>query len=72
MGRTREKNASRIKVNLYIAKRGLCKAGKVPRGFCGKSGERGADEDEDGTRPFDSENVIETWAAFILEGPYMM
>jgi hypothetical protein len=36
MGRTREKKANRIKVSLYIVKRSLCKATKVPGGFCGR------------------------------------
>ena len=36
MGRTREKNANRIKVSLYIVERSLCKATKVPGGFCGR------------------------------------
>lgn len=36
MGRTREKKASRIKESLYIVERSLCKATKVPRGFCGR------------------------------------
>lgn len=34
MGRTSEKRANRIKVSLYIVKRSLCKATKVPGGFC--------------------------------------
>lgn len=36
MGRTREKNANRIKVSLYIVKRSLCKAKIVPGGLCGR------------------------------------
>jgi hypothetical protein len=36
MGRTREKKANRIKVSLYIVKRCLCKAAKVPGGFYGR------------------------------------
>jgi hypothetical protein len=36
MGRTKKKRANRIKVSLYIVKRRLCKATKVPGGFCGR------------------------------------
>ena len=36
MGRAREKRANRIKVSLYIVKRSLCKATKVPGGFYGR------------------------------------
>lgn len=46
MGRTREKKANRIKVSLYIVKRRLCKATKVPGGFLRKNGKWSAGEEE--------------------------
>jgi hypothetical protein len=67
MGRTREKSANRIKVSLYIVKAGgccECEGGMVPGGFCGRMESWGADEDEDGTRPFDTGKVDRNLSCF--------